>query len=55
LILLPRVGKDITAFAGQDLGKVLKNGLDDGENHALMACTDAQRIAGLVLKGLGRL
>jgi hypothetical protein len=55
LPLLPAIGQAIAGLAGPDLGLVLKNGLDDGENRELMACTDAQRIAELVLQGLGRL
>jgi hypothetical protein len=49
------MGLDISAYAGQDLGHVLKNGLDDRENRELMASIDAQRISGLVLTGLCRL
>lgn len=53
--LLPAIGQDISGLAGRDLGELLNNGLDDSENRELMACTDAQRIAELVLQGLGRL
>lgn len=55
LNLLPRIGSEIAALAGEDLGKVLKNGLDDSENRELMASTDARQIAELVLRGIGRL
>lgn len=55
LPLLPAIGKTIAGLTESDLGQVLNNGLDDGENRELMACTDAQRIAELVLQGLGRL
>lgn len=55
LCLLPTIGQAFAGFAGSDLGKVLNNGLEDSENRELMACTDAQRIAELVLQGLGRL
>lgn len=55
LLLLPVIGRAIAGLAGPDLGKVLNNGLDDGENRELMVCTDAQRIVELVLQGLGRL
>lgn len=55
LLLLPAIGQAIAGLAGPDLGKVLNNGLDDCENRELMVCTDAQRIAELVLQGLGRL
>ena len=55
LNLLPRIGADVAALAGEDLGKVLKNGLDDSENRELMASTDAHQIAELVLRGVGRL
>ncbi len=52
---LEAMGLGIANYAGQDLGQVLKNGLDERENHELMASTDVQRISGLVLTGLGRL
>lgn len=55
LLLLPAIGQAIAGLAGPDLGKVLNNGLNDGENRELMICTDTQRIAELVLQGLGRL
>lgn len=55
LLLQPAIGQAIAGLAGADLGKVLNNGLDDAENRELMACTDAQRIAELVLQGLERL
>lgn len=55
LPLLTAIGQAIAGLAGPDLGPVLNNGLDSGENRELMACTDAQRIAELVLLGLGRL
>lgn len=55
LPLLPTIAQDIVGLAGPDLGQVLNNGLDDSENRELIACTDAQRIAELVLLGLGRL
>jgi hypothetical protein len=52
---LETMGLGIANYAGQDLGQVLKNGLDERENRELMASTDVQRISGLVLTGLGRL
>ncbi len=55
LPLLPAIGQEIAAWTGNDLGTVLNNGLDDSENRELMTCTDAQKIAELVLRGLGRL
>lgn len=54
-ISLKTMGLSIANNAGQDLGRVLNNGLDDRENRELMASTDVQRISGLVLTGLGRL
>jgi len=41
--------------AGTDLKQALNNGLDEAENRELMVCTNPQRIARLVLTGLGRL
>lgn len=55
LHLLPAIGQAIASLTGQDLGKVLNNGLDDPENRELMISTDTQRIAELVLHGLARL
>jgi len=37
------------------LAAALNNGLDEAENRELMHCTDPQRIAALVLTGMGRL
>ncbi|MFA6015669.1 MAG: TIR domain-containing protein [Gallionellaceae bacterium] len=54
-ISLETMGLSIAIYAGQDLGQVLNNGLDDRENRELMASTDVHRISGLVLTGLGRL
>jgi hypothetical protein len=52
---LERMGADIAANADAGLAQALNNGLDETENRELMRCTDPQRIARLVLTGLGRL
>jgi SLOG cluster2/TIR domain len=52
---MERMGTDIAARAGTGLTAALDNGLDEAENRELMHCTDPQRIAELVLIGLGRL
>ena len=53
---MEQMGADIAAAcAGVGLVEALRNGLDDAENRELMRCTDPQRIARLVLTGLGRL
>jgi len=49
------LGADIAAYGRMGPATALHNGLDDEENRELMDCTDPQRIAGLVLAGLGRL
>jgi hypothetical protein len=48
-------GLDIAVYGLMELAPALNNGLDEVENRELMHCTDPQRIAGLVLTGLGRL
>lgn len=50
-----QMGSDIKARTRVGLAQALNNGLDEAENRELMCCTDAQRIAKLVLTGLGRL
>lgn len=52
---MARVGADLAASGGAGLAQALHNGLDEAENRELLYCTDPQRIAGLVLTGLGRL
>lgn len=52
---MARMGADLAASAGAGLAQALHNGLDEAENRELLRCTDPQRIAGLVLTGLGRL
>jgi hypothetical protein len=52
---LMQLGADITALAQAGLAKALNNGLTETENRELMGSTNAQRIATLVLTGLGRL
>jgi hypothetical protein len=52
---MEEMGTDIAARAGAGLAAALNNGLDEVENRELMYCTDPQRIARLVLTGLGRL
>jgi hypothetical protein len=52
---LERLGADIGSFAKAGLAQALNNGLDEAENRELMASTDAQRIARLILSGLTRL
>jgi hypothetical protein len=52
---LERMGADIGALAKAGLPQALSNGLDETENRELMATADAQRIARLVMTGLGRL
>ena len=46
---------DIVALTNAGLAAALNNGLDEIENRELLRCTDAQRIAQLVLRGLGRI
>lgn len=52
---LEQMGADISSFAKAGLSKALNNGLDEAENQELMESTDSQRVARLVLMGLGRL
>lgn len=52
---LARMGANIAERVQADLSLALNNGLDEDENLELMGCTDAKRIATLVLKGLMRL
>ena len=47
--------KDIGAYGAAGLAPALNNGLDEAENRELVASTDPQRIAWLVLRGLTRL
>ena len=46
---------DIAVLTNAGLAAALNNGLDEIENRELLRCTDAQRIAQLVLRGLGRI
>lgn len=52
---LAQMGVDIAACAQAGLAEALNNGLNEAENQELMRCSDAQRIARLVLTGLGKL
>ena len=52
---MEQMGAEIAASASGGLAQALNNGLDEAENRELMHCTDPQRIARLVLSGLGRL
>jgi hypothetical protein len=52
---LTQIGADITVHAQAGLAQALNNGLTETENRELMSSIDAQRIAKLVLTGLGRL
>ena len=52
---LAQMGKDIGACGTAGLVPALNNGLDEAENRELLASTDPQRIAWLVLTGLARL
>jgi hypothetical protein len=52
---MEEMGTGIAARAGAGLAAALHSGLDEVENRELMYCTDPQRIARLVLTGLGRL
>ncbi|MEJ2425240.1 MAG: TIR domain-containing protein [Candidatus Thiodiazotropha sp.] len=52
---LAQMGAEIAACAQPGLAPSLNNGLNEAENRELVGCTDAQRIATLVLSGLGRL
>ena len=52
---MEQMGMHIAARAEVGLVSALNNGLDEAENRELMYCTDPQRIAWLVLTGLGRL
>ncbi|MGH8591925.1 MAG: hypothetical protein ACREXX_22205 [Gammaproteobacteria bacterium] len=54
-ISMAQMGADIAVSGSMWLAAALNNGLDEAENRELMHCTDPQRIAGLVLTGLGRL
>jgi hypothetical protein len=49
------IGALLEVKAAQPLSLALKNGLDDNENVELMRCTDAQRVADLLLTGLTRI
>jgi hypothetical protein len=51
---LTQIGADITVHAQAGLAQALNNGLTETENRELMSSIDAQRIAKLVLTGLGR-
>ena len=46
---------DIVALTNAGIAAALNNGLDEIENRELLRSTDAQRIAQLVLRGLGRI
>jgi hypothetical protein len=50
---MQEMGGDIEMCAQAGLAQALNNGLDDAENRELLTCTDPQRIAHLVLSGLG--
>ena len=52
---MAEMGKEIGAYGAAGLVSALNNGLDEAENRELMASTDPQRIAWLVLSGLARL
>lgn len=52
---MAQIGEDIAACATAGLAQTLNNGLNEAENQELMCCSDAQRIARLVLTGLGEL
>lgn len=54
-LTMERMGADIKLRVGNGLAQALNNGLNDADNQELMLCTDAQRIAKLVLTGLGQL
>lgn len=54
-ISMAQMGLDIAVYGLMGLPPALNNGLDEAENRELMHCADPQRIAGLVLTGLGRL
>ncbi|HNP27367.1 MAG TPA: hypothetical protein PKM20_11540, partial [Nitrosomonas sp.] len=52
---MEKIGIELAEHARAGIAQTLNNGLDAQENIALMTCTDPQRIAGLVLTGIGRL
>ncbi len=52
---MAQMAKEIGACGTAGLAPALNNGLDEAENQELMASTDPQRIAWLVLTGLARL
>jgi hypothetical protein len=52
---MAQMSTDIATCAQEGLAQALNNGLDEVENRELVASTDPQRIAWLVLTGLGRL
>lgn len=54
-VTLEQIGQQLAAFANQDLGEVLQNGLGDSDNRKLMAATDAKEIAEWVLQGIRNL
>jgi hypothetical protein len=49
------IGGLLTSKGAQPISRALNNGLEDEENYELMQCTDAQRIADLLLTGLTRI
>ena len=51
---IERMSTDIAKSASAGLETALNNGLDETENRELRYCAEPQRIAQLVLKGLGR-
>lgn len=52
---MAKIAEELATRVQPGLAQALRNGLDDAENRDLMACTDPQRVATLVLTGLGRL
>jgi hypothetical protein len=52
---MERMGADISACAHSGIAQALNNGLNDDENRELMHSVNPQRIAWLVLTGLGRI
>ncbi|RKT46639.1 TIR domain-containing protein [Thiocapsa rosea] len=54
-VSLEHIGRDLRDLRATGLQDALNNGLDEAENEELILSTNPQQIAGLVLRGLGRL
>lgn len=52
---MSQIGNDLGIQTHAELAQIFNNGLNEQENCELICCTDPQRIAQLVLTGIGRL